>query len=524
MLDSQIDRSLAAQAASLTVGGLFRFQAQYYGDRIALQDTERAYTYREVNERVNRLANLLSSLGVKHGDRVAVLSENRVEYIELQLAAAKIGVIVAAQNWRLAGGELEHCIRLSEPRVVIASPRYQELLDSVPHQAESVLCYGSEYEAALADAAATEPEDVAEPEDGLIILYTSGTTGLPKGALISHRAMIARGQIFYIDQGIERDDAFVAWAPLFHMVSTDLSLSGLMRGSKIIVLDGFDPDTLVKVVGKERIGWLVLMPGMIEPLNQRMRETGTRPAGVKAAGCMADLVPLHQIAEATELLRAPYVNSFGSSETGGAPASKALIPVGEVPQSLSKAQSSYCEIKLVDEDDHEVPDGEPGELAIRGPSLFSGYWRAPEVNAEAFRGGWFHMGDVFVRNPDGTLDFVDRRKYLIKSGGENIYPAEIERVLLADARIDDTVVVRKPDDRWGEVPVAFVVCKDPGLTEADVVACCEGKIARYKLPKEVHFVSQEDLPRSTTGKIKRHELEAQLKQPLDTESPCGGKR
>lgn len=159
-----------------------------------------------------------------------------------------------------------------------------------------------------------------------------------------------------------------------------------------------------------------------------------------------------------------------------------------------------------------MPDGDPGELAIRGPTLFSGYWNAPETNAKDFRGGWFHMGDMFVRNPDGTLDFVDRRKYLIKSGGENIYPAEIERVLLADPRIGDAVVVRKPDDRWGEVPVAFVVRKDQGLTEADVVACCDGKIARYKLPKEVRFVTDAELPRSATGKIKRYELEAVLKK------------
>ncbi|HLJ64901.1 MAG TPA: long-chain fatty acid--CoA ligase, partial [Stellaceae bacterium] len=155
-------------------------------------------------------------------------------------------------------------------------------------------------------------------------------------------------------------------------------------------------------------------------------------------------------------------------------------------------------------------DGEPGELAFRGPTLFSGYWRAPEANAKDFRGGWFHMGDVFVRNPDATLDFVDRRKYLIKSGGENIYPAEIERVLLSHPRIADAVVVRKPDPRWGEVPVAFVVRRDERLSAEEVVASCRGRIAGYKMPKEVRFVSDAELPRSTTGKIKRHELEARI--------------
>ncbi len=501
-----------ARASALNVGQLFALQASYEGARIAVREGDRQLSYADLNRRVNRLANALQNEGVGYGDRVAILSENRTEYLELELAAAKLGAIVAAQNWRLATGELEHCIQLTTPRVIIVSPRYTDLLSGVSHSAETSIELGDDYEARLARATDEEPAAAAGGEDGLIILYTSGTTGLPKGALVSHRAMIARGQIFYLDHAVERDDAFVAWAPLFHMVSTDLALSALMRGSKVVVQDGFDADALVRVVGEERIGWLVLMPGMIEPFNQRMRETETRPAGVKAAGCMADLVPLHQISEATHLLQAPYVNSFGSSETGAAPASKGVIGIGEIPERLSKVQSSYCQIRLVDENDEEVPDGEPGELAIRGPSLFSGYWQAPEVNAEDFRGGWFHMGDMFVRNPDGTLDFVDRRKYLIKSGGENIYPAEIERVLLADPRIADAVVVRRPDTRWGEVPVAFVVREDSGLTEDDVLACCRGRIARYKLPKQVHFVGQEDLPRSTTGKIKRHELEAHLRE------------
>ena len=175
------------------------------------------------------------------------------------------------------------------------------------------------------------------------------------------------------------------------------------------------------------------------------------------------------------------------------------------------AQSSYCQVRLVDDEDRDVPDGTPGEVLIRGPSLFSGYWNSSEVNEREFRGGWFHMGDVMVRNPDGTLDFVDRRKYLIKSGGENIYPAEIERLLLQDPRIADAAVVRKSDAHWGEVPVAFVVSADPQLSADDVIAICRGKIANYKLPKEVLFVAAGEIPRGDTGKLKRAELEERLK-------------
>jgi fatty-acyl-CoA synthase len=225
---------------------------------------------------------------------------------------------------------------------------------------------------------------------------------------------------------------------------------------------------------------------------------------------MADLVPRPQIAELTTLMGAPYANTFGSTETGGAPASRGLIEIGTTPDRLSKVQSSLCELRLVDEDDNDVPDGEPGEAILRAPSLFSGYWRAPEANAAAFRNGWYHMGDVFRRNADATLDFVDRRKYLIKSGGENIYPAEIEGVLLASPRIETAVVVRRADARWGEVPVAFVVRRDDQLTADEVVAMCRGKIANYKVPKDVKFISDADVPRSTSGKVKRQDLESRL--------------
>jgi acyl-CoA synthetase (AMP-forming)/AMP-acid ligase II len=186
--------------------------------------------------------------------------------------------------------------------------------------------------------------------------------------------------------------------------------------------------------------------------------------------------------------------------------------VGQVPPSLGKTQSPYCEVRLVDAEDEDVADGQPGELAMRGPTLFSGYWAAETTNTHDFRGGWFHMGDMFRRNPDGTLDFVDRVKYMIKSGGENVYPAEIERVLLAEARVADAVVVKRRDERWGEVPVAFVARKDTTLTEDELLRQCRAGLAGYKQPKAIHFVKVEALPRSTTGKIQRHEIEGWLER------------
>jgi fatty-acyl-CoA synthase len=349
-----------------------------------------------------------------------------------------------------------------------------------------------------------------DPEDGLLILYTSGTTGLPKGAVLSHRAEIVRNLVVRAEFGVTPDDTFVAWSPLYHMGAVDCSLGALMSGGKVIIVSGFDPERLADVVAREELGWLLLMPGMVGRFARVLAEKAVKPRGVKVCGVMADLVPPSEISEITTLLGAPYANTFGATETGCPPCSSSLIPVGVAPTRLSKRQSPFCEIRLCDADDRDVADGTPGELAMRGPTLFSGYWSAPEVNAQDFRGGWFHMGDVFVRNPDGTLDFVDRVKYLIKSGGENIYPAEIERAMLQDPRVAEVAVVRAKDARWGEVPVAFVARRDPSLDEAALAELCRAELARYKQPKGIYFIPLESFPRSASGKVQRHELEARV--------------
>jgi acyl-CoA synthetase (AMP-forming)/AMP-acid ligase II len=504
--------SPALDAGRTSVGALFRDRARACGARTALVDGARRRTYAELDARSDRLAHALAAQGVRRGDRLALLARNCLEYIEIELAGAKLGAITAALNWRLADRELAHCINLVEPRVVIVQAEFAAILDRLALCAHERIVIGRQYEAAIEGAAAGAFRAALDPEDGLVILYTSGTTGLPKGAVISHRAMIARGLCFAAELCIPPGDRFVAWPPLYHMASTDQALSTLLRGGTVVIVDGFQPGPLLDAIAQSRMGWFILIPGMVEAMIQALRARPVKPAGIGCCGAMADLVPRQQIAEVSALLDAPYLNSFGSTETGLPPATGALIPPGEAPERLSKRQSAFCEVRLVDADDNEVPDGAPGELVIRAPTLFSGYWNAPETNAQDFRNGWFHMGDVFRRNVDGTLDFVDRVKYMIKSGGENIYPAEIEQVILADPRVADAVVVRKRDPRWGEVPVAFVAARPPGLSPEDVLARCRETLSGYKQPKAVHFIALEEFPRSTSGKIQRHALEARLEQ------------
>jgi acyl-CoA synthetase (AMP-forming)/AMP-acid ligase II len=500
-------RRVTVMECGSTVASLFASRAREAASTRALVDGELVRTYGELCDRVRRLAGHLRAQGARAGDRVAVLSRNRTEYLEVMLACGWLGAIVACQNWRLSERELAHCLDLVEPVLIVVTP---DQVTRLATRREPQLVIGDAYEQALASASPVEDPEALDPETALLILYTSGTTGLPKGAVISHRAEIVRNLVMRTELGIAATDGYVAWSPLYHMGGAEYSLATLMTGGTVFVVDGFDAERLATIIASESIGWLLLMPGMVGRFADLLEARATRPRGIKLCGVMADLVPPAELARITRLLDAPYANTFGATETGNPPASASRIPIGVAPARLSKEQSRFCEVRLVDESGRDVPDGMPGELWMRGPTLFSGYWNAAAANAEAFAGGWFHMGDVFVRNPDGTLDFVDRRKYLIKSGGENIYPAEIERVLLADARVAEAAVVRKKDERWGEVPVAFVARTDATLTADAVIDLCKRDLAGYKRPRDVLFIDYDQFPRSASGKVLRHELERRL--------------
>jgi len=515
MTGGQIDVQLAAGAAELTIDVLFRARARLHPRRVAIECAGARTTYGELHERVNRLTHRLAQAGVSRGERVLVLAENRAEYIEVVLAAACLGAMAACLNYRLSGDELTHCSRLAEPRVAFVSERFAAVWGGLDHGVPQTLIFGEQYEHHLAHAANTEITAELHPEDGLLILYTSGTTGLPKGAVISHRAEIARASVAFLDGSLFADTATVCWSPFCHIATADFALATLMNGLKLHFVDGFDMPTIFDIIGREPIANVSLQPAVIGRIIEALKSAQIRPLDLRACGGNADLVGRDQIGEVSALLNAPYRNTFGATETGLPPLSKSRFPIGVRPERLSKELSSLCRIKLVDEHDAEVPVGTPGELLFRGPTLFSGYWRAPEVNAVEFRGGWFHLGDIMVANSDGTYDYVDRRKYMIKSGGENIYPAEIERVLGASPRVREAIVVRKRDARWGEVPVAYIVKNATDLTAEEVLRLCEGKFARYKLPKEIHFLDESDVPRSTSGKVKRFELEQRLYLPDD---------
>ncbi|MFO0452645.1 MAG: class I adenylate-forming enzyme family protein [Pseudomonadota bacterium] len=487
-----------------TVYELFRRQATATPDALALRTATRDLHYGALLDRVELAVRQLRERSVGRGDRIAVLAENRPEYTILQLAAAKLGAIVACMNWRLAAAELQACLDAVEPRLLAVSARYAAAAASLSLDG----CARVDVESLCPEHGSPDLEPAtAAPDDGLLIIFTSGTTGTPRAAVISQRAEIARMGVLRRDLHIEPDDAFVAWSPMFHMGGSEHTLASLMFGAPVVVCDGLEVERIAEAIGSLRIGWLLLVPATLEPLLDELRRRRASVVGVKVVGCMADLVPAASIEAITTELRAPFLNSFGSTETGLPPLSGHLLAVGESLADLAKQPNSGCELRLVDGSGRDVADGEVGEAWVRGPTLFSGYWTRRALDRASFRDGWYAMGDLFRRTPGNRYQFVGRSKYLIKSGGENIYPAEIERVLLDDERIEDAVVVRRADPVWGEVPVAFVVRRTQELQEEHVMDLCLRRLARYKRPKEVRFLAAADLPRNATGKIVRELLE-----------------
>jgi len=508
---------LILRSGYLTVGEALKNNARIIPDRIAIEYEKGKLTFAQLNTRVNRLANAMTAIGISRGDRVAVLAENRLEYCEAVYAAAKLGAIVPCLNWRLSAEELKYCITLATPETIVLSSQNRNKFEEIrgefsflkrvvlldeSSETESEIAYTSLIESGRD----VEPSAEVFPEDALTIIYTSGTTGYPKGSIISHRAIFGRAWVWVRDLGLTPKDTFLGWAPMFHMASMDQMLVNGIIGAKFIPLPGFDPGKLARYLWAEPLGWFVLIPGTYDSMIEVLRGSNRKPVGARFVGAMADLVPSQTIAEITRLTNSPFLNSFGSTETGLPPATNSTFAIGAIPSDFSKKVNTMCEIRLVDPEDNNVPIGEPGELIIRGPSLCSGYWNNEEANQNDFRSGWFHMGDVFVMNADGTINFVDRRKYLIKSGGENIYPAEIERVLMSHGAVEEAIVVRASDPKWGEVPKAYIANSRPVDAE-ELLELCKKKLAGYKKPRLFEFVPVEKFPRSTTGKILRHEVE-----------------
>jgi acyl-CoA synthetase (AMP-forming)/AMP-acid ligase II len=508
--------ALAAKASQFTVADLFRRSARLFAERTAVVCSEAVLTYAALDERTNRLAHALDSRGLSRGDRVAVLSRTRPEYIETYLAAAKLGATVVGLNIRMAPDELVHCLHLTRPSVLLAATEFadlvQEILDLGVRFDDAPWWFpdrvgdeASEYENRLASDSAEPIEREFDPEDIHCVLFTSGTTGRPKGAMISERASVARALRCANWFELGPDDGMIGWIPMFHTGGDECVKAALVSGGTFATMERPEPEAMFAAIERHRLTWTALLPGVITDFLHHPRRAAYDLSSFRFGFGYANMMP-RVVREFTTTFRADFWDAFGQTETSFVLALDRVSP-GEAP-SLRKRPAPLLEVRIVDEEMQETPVGVPGECVVRGPSVMSGYIDNAEATAEVFRGGWLHTGDVLTRHEDGTLTYVDRLKYLIKTGGENVYPAEIEQVLTVHPAIREASAISVPDERWGETILAVVVLdEDNSVTEQDVIDWCRGRLAGYKCPRHVRFLSDEDVPRSGTGKILRHELQ-----------------
>jgi acyl-CoA synthetase (AMP-forming)/AMP-acid ligase II len=496
--------TLATSASTITLAGIFRRSARLFADHVAVVAPDHRLTYRELDERSTRLANALTGAGIGPGERIAVLSDPRPEFVELYVAAAKLGVTVVALNTRLHPHEIAYCIELSEPRLIFAAANHRAAVESLGE----LVCFGDgdqSYEQFLAHGGTNEPDTDPSPEAIHNILFTSGTTGRPKGAMISQRAAAVRAYRSAQWFGLGPDDGFIGWLPLFHCGGDEPLYATLLSGGRIATFERPDPETMFQAIEQEKLTWTLLLPGVITEFLQHPRRPDYDLSSIRFAIGYANMMP--QVVKAFTKSVGDFWDAFGQTE------SSFLVAYGHVPRgaepSLRKQPTPLLDIRIVDDDMRELPPGSPGECVVRGPSVMSGYLGDLDATTEAFRGGWLHTGDVLVRHEDGTLSYVDRKKYLIKTGGENVYPAEVEAVLAAHPAVQEVCVVGVPDEYWGET-IKAVVALTPGQTlEAqNVVEWCRERLAGFKRPRYVQFLPAEEMPRSTTGKLLRHELSA----------------
>ncbi|MQA84286.1 MAG: AMP-binding protein [Streptosporangiales bacterium] len=506
---------LAARSAEITLADVFRRSARIFADRVALAAEDTRLTYRELDENANRLANALVGLGLRRGDRIAVLSEPHPGYATTYVAAAKVGITVVALNIRLHPDELRGCVDGASPRLLFTSGAYAETAIQVrggTSVLDQVICFdgrrdGCDDVAELTAAgAAADPDTEVGAEDIHNILYTSGTTGPPKGAMISQRAAAARALRIaqYFELG--PDDGFVGWLPLYHCGGDESLYATLMTGGKFYPVPRAEPERLFRAIADERLTWTLLLPGVITDFLHHPKREDYDLSSLRFAFGYANMMP-QVVRELTKATGITYYDAFGQTETSY------LVAYGKIPPgtepSLRKTPTPLLDVRVVDDELREVPVGTPGECVVRGPGVMSGYLDDPQATEEVFRGGWLHTGDVLVRNEDGTLTFTDRKKYLIKTGGENVYPAEVEQVIAAHEAVQEVCVFGVPDERWGEtVKAAVVLLPGRTATEAEIANWCRDHLAGYKRPRYVQFMRAEEMPRSATGKLLRHELAA----------------
>jgi O-succinylbenzoate-CoA ligase len=506
--------------------GLFLAKRAHLSPRFeALVDDHsgRRYTFTELDAGANRAAHLFAGLGVKPGDRVALLLMNGPEFVESFFGLAKLGAVVVPLNWRLVPDELAFILKDSGTQAMVYGAEFASAAEDLHRRGPEATGVRHWVQAgggtrpefagdwsALRDAASETEADIGAADDDLLyIMYTSGTTGLPKGVMHSHAT--AMWACFTLAATVEQrlKDRYLLALPLFHVGALTPMTANVYAGNTNVVLRAFDPTRAWEIIQSERITTGLAVPAMLNFMLQALDRDKHDYSSLRWIMSGAAPVPVTLI-EAYAALGIEIHQVYGLTETCG-PA--CLIGPDD---ALAKAGSTgkaffHTDVRVVSEHGRDAAPGTPGEVLVRGRHVMQGYWNRPEATAETIRGGWLHTGDVATMDEEGFVYIQDRIKDMIISGGENVYPAEVENVLLAHPGVREAAVIGQPSTKWGESPLAVVVRSDPALSAEEVLRWCDGKMARFKQPRDAVFVDQ--IPRNPSGKALKRLLRDQFPGP-----------
>ena len=511
----------------MNIGDWVRKWASIQPHKTAIISEESTLHYGELSTRVNQLTSLLHKKGIQKGDRVAVLLYNSKEYIEIVLALSIIGAILVPLNFRLSRSELEFILKDSESETLFFGDEFMDVIKAIkpniPIREENYIYIGKairsgaiNYEETITKESPEESkgERTIDGEDPQIIMYTSGTTGLPKGAILSHRKTfynVLNANIYY---GLTSEDIFLVTRALFHSGGLLVSAAPMIyKGGTIILKKRFRPQDILETIERQRVTVIEAAATMFNFILQQCDLEKYDLSSLRCCITGGERVPRSLLEE--YLKRGIIISQiYGQTETS----TLAWLPVWEAQRKLGSVGIPvfHGNVKIVNKEGNEVKPGEVGEIIVSGPILMTGYWRRPQQTEETISDGWLHTGDLAKRDEEGFIYIVDREKDMFISGGENVYPAEVEKIYLENPKILDVAVVGIPDEKWGEVGMVFIVMKNgEEMTEEEALRYCEGKIAKYKIPKHVAFLTK--LPMTASQKIKRHKLrEDYLNQKCET--------
>ena len=466
----------------------------------------RQFTYREFEAAVNRTARLLADKGVGKGDVVSLLLPNSVEYVIAYFACWQIGALAGPINSLLKAQEIEYVISNSEARALLVNSEYLPIIETIRERLPVVIVFDNETEATSSVSEAETPNPEIASEDEAIIIYTSGTTGKPKGCLLTHDNVIANARQISSWLGFTEADRLLTMMPLFHMNAVSVTtMSALYAGGSTVVSQKFSASRFWEIISDYQItsfGSVATMLSMLLTTYPDGVPAGLNTRQLRFAMCGSAPVPAEVLRRFEETFNCLVVEGYGLSEST---CRSTFNPPDTRRRPGSCGLPIGNEMCVVDEEDREVPDGELGEIVLRGENILKGYYKNDVANANAFRNGWFHTGDVGYRDADGFYYIVDRKSDMIIRGGENIYPREIDEVLYQHPDIQAAAVVGVPDELYGEEVAAVVVLKNGANTsEQEVIDYCKARLADFKCPKTVRFL--DDIPKGPTGKLLKREL------------------